>query len=182
MLKMLFVIALFAVAKVSLCEITCKAPNGTESNFVWTTCSDGPIIYHNITLMDENYNERYPIIAIKPFIILANITNTGEQYDNLESSIKLYKWGGWLGCGWHRIPTFGILDNLVQCNKSIRCPIKPGKQELPVTLDLSEFRFFIKVLPDNIPYRMQIEIGNQEKKLYSCIDLWSIIRSRSDSH
>ncbi|VDK79627.1 unnamed protein product [Litomosoides sigmodontis] len=178
---MLFLVVLFTAADMSLSEIACKAPNGTESNFVWIPCSGGPIIYHNITLMDKNHTEIYPIVAIKPFIILANITNTGEQYDNLESSIKLYKWGGWLGCAWHRIPTFGILDNLVQCNKSIGCPIKPGEQELPVTFDLSEIRFLIKILPNNIPYRIQLEIVNQEKKLYSCIDLWSLIKTRSDS-
>lgn len=71
-------------------------------------------------------------------------------------------------------------DNLVQCNKSIECPIKPGKQELPVTFDLSEIRFLIKILPNNIPYRIQLEIVNQEKKLYTCIDLWSKIRTRND--
>ncbi|CAG9532993.1 unnamed protein product [Cercopithifilaria johnstoni] len=175
---MLFLILLFSAANLSLCETTCKAPNGTESHFVWIPCSDGPIIYHSLTVMNKNYTEIYPIVAIKPFIILANITNTGKQYDNLESSIKLYKWGGLLGCSWHRIPTFGILDNLVQCNKSIKCPIESGKQELSVLFDLSDIRFFLQILPNNIPYRIELEIFDQEKKLSSCIDLWAIITNQ----
>ncbi|MCP9258868.1 hypothetical protein DINM_001863 [Dirofilaria immitis] len=142
----------------------CKAPNGIESNFSWIPCSGGPIIYHNITLVDENYTQIYPIDAWKPFIILANITNTGEQINNLQSSIKLYKWGGWLGCSWYRVPTFGILDNLVRCNKSIECPIKSGQQQLPVTFDLNEIRFLIRILPNNVPYKIQIEIANQDNK------------------
>lgn len=51
---MLFLIVLFAAVNVFQCEKTCKAPNGTESNFVWIPCSGGPIIYHNIKLMDAN--------------------------------------------------------------------------------------------------------------------------------
>uniref|UniRef100_A0A1I7VBN5 MD-2-related lipid-recognition domain-containing protein n=1 Tax=Loa loa TaxID=7209 RepID=A0A1I7VBN5_LOALO len=135
----------------------------------------------DILLYCSNLHKIYSIVARKPFIILADITNTGKQYDNLKSSIKLYKWGGWLGCKWHRIPTFGILDDLVQCNKSVQCPVKPGKQKFPVMFDLSEIRFLIKMLPDNKPYRIQVEIVNQEKELYSCINLWSIIRTVNDS-
>lgn len=52
--KMLFLIVLFTAADISLSEIACKAPNGTESNFVWIPCSGGPIIYHSITLVDKN--------------------------------------------------------------------------------------------------------------------------------
>ncbi|KAM3724222.1 Transcriptional regulatory protein [Dirofilaria immitis] len=132
---MLFLILLFIAVNISPCEMICKAPNGIESNFSWIPCSDTQI---------------YPIDAWKPFIILANITNTGEQINNLQSSIKLYKWGGWLGCSWYRVPTFGILDNLVRCNKSIECPIKSGQQQLPVTFDLNEIRFLIRILPNNL--------------------------------
>ncbi|VDN39270.1 unnamed protein product [Gongylonema pulchrum] len=51
----------------------------------------------------------YPILATKPFTVLANITNNGEEYDNVETYMKLWKWGGWFGCSWYRVPAFGVL-------------------------------------------------------------------------
>ncbi|VDM92385.1 unnamed protein product [Onchocerca ochengi] len=160
--------------------MACQAPNGTESNFVWVPCSNESTIYHNIMIVDKNYKRIYPINAMKPFIILTNITNTGGQIDNVESTIKLYKWGGWLGCRWHRIPTLGILDNLVKCNKTVRCPIQRGQQRLPLIFDLSEIRFLIEMLPNNVPYMIHLEIFDQNKKLRTCMDILSIIKTRNN--
>uniref|UniRef100_A0A0R3RJV2 ML domain-containing protein n=1 Tax=Elaeophora elaphi TaxID=1147741 RepID=A0A0R3RJV2_9BILA len=123
---MSFLVALSVAVNVSLYAKTCKALNGSEFNFTWIPCSGGPIIYHSTKLMDENHREIYPIVAAKSFIRLTNITNTGEH------------------------------DNLVQCNKTIECPIKHGKKESPVTFDLSQIRFFTKTHPNNKRYRIQL--------------------------
>lgn len=51
----------------------------------------------------------YPLYPRKPFIVLANISDPGDVYETLETTMKLWKWGGWFGCSWQRIPAFGAL-------------------------------------------------------------------------
>ncbi|VDN04440.1 unnamed protein product [Thelazia callipaeda] len=180
----MLLLLIHVIMGVTVCERICTAPNGTDTHLVWKSCSDGPIIFHNLTLLDENRkffpfcNAMYPIDAKKPFIVSGSITNTAnEYYGDLATSVKLYKWGGLFGCHWYQIPSFGVLDDLVECGKGIECPIRPGPQQLTMTFNLRGIDYFIKILPDGVPYKMIFEIMDLAKDTYSCIEMWSVIRT-----
>jgi hypothetical protein len=54
----------------------------------------------------------------------------------MRAEIELYRrTNGWLGCGWIKIPSFGLMDNFDVCaENNLSCPIYPGRQvfELPI--------------------------------------------------
>ncbi|KAL4001671.1 hypothetical protein ACH3XW_0230 [Acanthocheilonema viteae] len=75
---MLFLILLFVTANVSLAY---RAPNGTESNFVWISCSDRPIIFHDIKLTDKNFSGFRQQILVSNTIIWNHPSNYTNEVD-----------------------------------------------------------------------------------------------------
>lgn len=51
----------------------------------------------------------YPIHLAKPLNVAMNITNSASTISNIRLDISLWQWGGWTGCSWHSILTFGLL-------------------------------------------------------------------------
>uniref|UniRef100_A0AC34QGZ7 MD-2-related lipid-recognition domain-containing protein n=1 Tax=Panagrolaimus sp. JU765 TaxID=591449 RepID=A0AC34QGZ7_9BILA len=139
-------------------------PNGTD----WASCGT-KAVYYKLWPTDQNNNPEYPIHLGKPLIAHANLTNLGSVYSNLKLSIKIYEWGGWTGCSWHELPTFGLLTNLDACANGVKCPIPTGNQILDVTLDFSKFQSIIDLLKDNAPYQIWMQLQDVPTGDTTCV-------------
>ncbi len=62
-----------------------------------------------VKIDDDKGNVNYPIDVTKPIVVSGNGHNSGPQINKLLVDVDLYMWGGFLGCSWHKFPTFGLL-------------------------------------------------------------------------
>lgn len=52
--------------------------------------------------------DEYPVQLKKPLDVVMDISSPGDE-KNIQLDIDIYSWGGWSGCSWHKVPTFGLL-------------------------------------------------------------------------
>jgi hypothetical protein len=148
-----------------------KYPDNTETKFYWANCGTGDIITtSSITLTDGTGKANYPVNVNKPIVITAQSNNGGGTYKTLKADVDLYSWGGWLGCSWHSIPTFGFLNNLDGCSIGKNCPLQPGAMVLHESVDLSKFASIISSLVSDATYRIDIHVKNGDDSQHEELD------------
>ncbi|VDM65064.1 unnamed protein product [Strongylus vulgaris] len=104
------VFLLFLISPAFACNMLW--PNGTDTNFIWWQCSNGPVQFYNATPQDVNGNYMYPIHLSKPLVVALDLLNPTNIYTepSLVATANLWSWGTALGgCAWSAIPTFGLL-------------------------------------------------------------------------
>ncbi|KAI6240168.1 MD-2-related lipid-recognition domain and Immunoglobulin E-set domain-containing protein [Aphelenchoides fujianensis] len=162
-LQLLAALALATVLSVQACV---TFPNGTDTKANWFVCpdvdNDGKI--YSVEFTDMQGKDEYPIKLTEPLEVVMKINNPGSAHKNIRLDIDIYSWGGWSGCDWHEIPTFGLLSNLDACQNGVPCPIQPGDQTLNITLDFSKYSSIIALLTDDAPYQLHYKLTDKDSK------------------
>lgn len=52
--------------------------------------------------------DEFPIDLKRPINVIMDL-NSNADHTDLSLDIIIYSWGGFSGCSWHKIPTFGLL-------------------------------------------------------------------------
>jgi len=141
-----------------------KYPDNTQSKFYWASCNATDQIQPNgITVSFPNGTANYPINVAYPIVITANSVNAqGNTINTLLADVDLWSWGGWLGCDWHEIPTFGLLNNINGCAIGGNCPLVGKNLVVKTSVDLSSFASIVKLLTNGGVYRIDIHILNND--------------------
>lgn len=99
---------------------------------------------------------------------------------NLRISGTVWYWGGILGCGWHYLPTFGLMqgtkfpdsvcfsNNLDACDGA-PCPIYPGDHTLSLTLDMSKFKTIVDILNEDEAYQVELLVEDTYYHTTACL-------------
>ncbi|CAJ0580870.1 unnamed protein product, partial [Mesorhabditis spiculigera] len=164
-------VVLFAV--ISGC-LACDAfPNGTDKAFVWWPSCGGPVVYYSAQISDANGKAEYPISLIAPLVITADADNQGHQYEapNLRAAVNIWSWSnsGFNACKWVSVPTLGLLSDLDACDEGVPCPVKTGRQTLPMTMDFTKFDNIIKLLKDDSPYQLELQLHDKITGDKTCV-------------
>uniref|UniRef100_A0A0N4ZBR9 ML domain-containing protein n=1 Tax=Parastrongyloides trichosuri TaxID=131310 RepID=A0A0N4ZBR9_PARTI len=152
-------------------------PNSTDTALHWFNCPDsGNIVFHTLAAVDANNNPEYPVKLKEPLYINVNLDNNGAVYSEISLDISLYQWGGWQGCSWHEVPTFGLLANQDACKNGVPCPINAGKnQNLKITMDFSGYDSIISLLKNDAPYQLMYKLTDKTTSQTSC----TIVQART---
>ena len=168
-MKYLVLLALVA------CAFACdKFPNGTDSAMHWYSCAAGDQVQgSNIVVTDPSGNPDYPFDVRKGIQLHITQVNTGSQVDQVYVDVSLGSWsdGGFMGCKWVNIPTFGLTNNLDACKLggAAACPIKSGPSTNVIAIDLSQFGPVIGLLSAGKPYQLGIKMKNGNKQEIGCV-------------
>ncbi|CAB3402092.1 unnamed protein product [Caenorhabditis bovis] len=159
----------------------CPPPNGTDKVMHWWQCSNGPVQALDVQPYDQTgTNYEYPIHLGTPMIMKVKISNPSATYTspNLLKTVNIWKYGGWGGCSWSSVPTFGLLKNVDACSNGVPCPIVPNQQEVDVTLDFTQFGQIISLLKDNQPYQLEYLLHDKASGDNFCItaQAWAFIK------
>ncbi|CEF70182.1 MD-2-related lipid-recognition domain and Immunoglobulin E-set domain-containing protein [Strongyloides ratti] len=171
------IVSLFIIALIQY-SICCETfPNGTDTKLNWFNCPDSKlVIFNSVVTVDGNNNKEYPIKLKEPVYVNVNIDNNGNTFSSIRLDLELYQWGGWQGCSWHQIPTFGLLSNLDACKHGVPCPIASGKnQNLKVTIDFTKFESIISLLKNDAPYQLMFKLTDIPTGETSC----TMVQARS---
>ena len=169
MMKYMVLLALVA------CTFACdKYPNGTDSAMHWYMCGSGnQVTADDIKVTDPSGNPDYPFDVRKGIQLHISQNNHGSQIDQVYVDVSLGSWsdGGFMGCKWVDIPTFGLTNNLDACKLggSAACPIKSGPTTNIVAIDLSQFGPVINLLSAGKPYQLGITMKNGNKSPVGCV-------------
>uniref|UniRef100_A0A0K0FTS4 ML domain-containing protein n=1 Tax=Strongyloides venezuelensis TaxID=75913 RepID=A0A0K0FTS4_STRVS len=175
MILKLFLLLIITLIKFSIgCE---TFPNGTDEKIHWFRCPDsGEVVFHSLVTVDENNNEEYPIRLKQPVYAIVNMDNNGETYSSIRLDLALYRWGGWQGCSWHKIPTFGLLSNKNACKSGVPCPILSGKnQNVTFTIDFTKYSLIVGLLKNDAPYQLMYKLTDRVSGRTTC----TMIQARS---
>uniref|UniRef100_A0A0K0EBH5 ML domain-containing protein n=1 Tax=Strongyloides stercoralis TaxID=6248 RepID=A0A0K0EBH5_STRER len=169
--------SLFVITFIQLSMCCQNFPNGTDAKLNWYRCSDtGDINFNSIVTVDEENNIEYPIKLGRPLNVNANIDNNGLFLSSIRLDITLFRWGGWQGCSWNKIPTLGLLSNLNACKNGVPCPIKSGKNmDMKVIIDFTKFRPIILLLKNDSPYQIMYKLTDNISGKTSCV----VVQARS---
>ncbi|VDD91849.1 unnamed protein product [Enterobius vermicularis] len=154
--------------------VGCDFPNGTETALHWWDCGDGTVKLYGVTPLDENGNYVYPIKLDQPVYVAADIDNTVKEFtesDQLFIDISIWQYGGWLGCKWTEVPTFGTTSNLAACTNGVNCPVPTGKQTVQVTLDFTVHKQIVNLLKNDAPYQLEYRVTDKSTGKYACAAL-----------
>uniref|UniRef100_A0A0N5A2W2 ML domain-containing protein n=1 Tax=Parastrongyloides trichosuri TaxID=131310 RepID=A0A0N5A2W2_PARTI len=169
---------IFLISLFSTIEGCDTFPNGTETKLHWYA----PIIRGfkiiDIQLSYTNGSTEYPLALEKTIYVQMELINNGPSYYNLNLTLQLWSFGGWQGCSWHLIPTFGLLRNLDACSYGLSCPIPQGKNEMSIKLDLSPFDSVISLLQNDKTYQLQYVLTDRDTGDETCL----MIQARSLTH
>uniref|UniRef100_A0A0K0EXW6 ML domain-containing protein n=1 Tax=Strongyloides venezuelensis TaxID=75913 RepID=A0A0K0EXW6_STRVS len=165
--KLMLAVFVTIVAVTMGCE---KWPNGTDTKLNWFNCPDsGDIVFHSLTTVDASNNPEYPIKLKEPLFINVNLDNNAADISSIQLDIALYQWGGWQGCSWHEVPTFGLLANQDACKNGVPCPIKSGKgQNIQIVMDFSGYDSIISLLKNDAPYQLMYKLTDKSNSKTSC--------------
>ncbi|CAJ0940971.1 unnamed protein product, partial [Mesorhabditis belari] len=146
-------------------------PNGTDKALTWFPSCKSPVTFYKVTALDSKGKAEYPIKLTEPLIIQADLNNPNNQYDspNLLSTVNLWSWGSSAGCQWTTVPTLNLLKDLDACTNGVPCPVKTGRQILPITLDFTKFQQIIKLLKNDNPYQMEMVLNDKKSKDQTCV-------------
>jgi hypothetical protein len=159
----------------------CANPNGTDSAIHSFNC-DGSwaIVLQSVEIDDTNGNKVYPIDLANPIVINEMAQNNGGTYNKVTVDVTLAHWGGFLGCSWHNIPTFGLLSNIDGCSIANNCPITPGAAGFKQPLDLGPFGKVIDALGSGI-YQLTIktrDASSSAKEYIGCVNVQGLISAK----
>ncbi|VDN04439.1 unnamed protein product [Thelazia callipaeda] len=137
----------------------CTIPEDSNTKMEWHTCRiNDPIKYHALFAVDKHGKAMHKFTIDSPFTVVADIYNRNGVMDNLKSKVKVWRWTGQkYHCYWRELPTFKAFDNLLRCNETIKCPLKPGRQIIRFDVDLSAFSQIAAFWPKNSAYRIRFE-------------------------
>ncbi|GMS89175.1 hypothetical protein PENTCL1PPCAC_11350, partial [Pristionchus entomophagus] len=113
-------------------------------------------------------NEVYPIHLTAPLLVHTHIINNQNAFvgGKLLQSIKIYQYGGWSGCSWSEVPTFGLLDNLDACSNGVKCPVEMGESDMMVTLDFTKYHSIISLLDNDAPYQVEMKLTDKTSNTF----------------
>ncbi|CAJ0941563.1 unnamed protein product, partial [Mesorhabditis belari] len=146
-------------------------PNGTDKALTWFPSCAGAITFYSLSTQDQSGKAEYPITLTKPLVIITDINNPKNVYEspNLKQTINLWSWGGLGACQWSTVPTLGLLSNLDACTNGVPCPVKTGRQTLPITMDFTGYDSIIKLLKDDSPYQLEMVLNDNKTKDKTCV-------------
>lgn len=149
----------------------CDFPNGTETAINWWDCGDGTFKVYTATPLDMDMNYVYPIRLVDKMIVSLDLDNQAGFLPgpDLTLDFTLAQYGGWGGCKWTDVPTFGLLSNLPACELGVPCPIDPGRQTLNVIFDFTRFKAIINLLKNDAPYQTQVKLTDKVSGHYLCM-------------
>uniref|UniRef100_A0A0N4ZDD6 ML domain-containing protein n=1 Tax=Parastrongyloides trichosuri TaxID=131310 RepID=A0A0N4ZDD6_PARTI len=176
------VILLTLIAIINFASSLCNNyPNGTELISYWFNCPDsGVVVFNSLATVDEDGRHQYPIKLYKPIYINVNLDNNAKNFTDLTLDITLFRWGGTSKCGWYKIYTLGLLSRQNGCKNGVPCPINVGKnQNLRIMLDFTKFNFFMRYLPNNIPYQVMYKLTDESTGITSCTIVQALSLTRS---
>ncbi|KAH7731380.1 Protein F42A10.7 [Aphelenchoides avenae] len=145
-----------------------KFPNGTDKALNWWSCGQGDITIYSLVAQDAGGKPEYPIHLATPLNVGMNITNTAGTIKNIQLDISLWQWGGWTGCSWHSILTFGLLSGLDACTNGFPCPVSPGNQNIKAVIDFSKYGSIIGLLKNDSPYQVQYKLTDKDTGRSTC--------------
>ncbi|KAI6210473.1 hypothetical protein M3Y96_00332100 [Aphelenchoides besseyi] len=151
-------------------------PNRTifEPHFYPCDSEEAPPVFviHDVALTNETGDYVYPIDMTRTLRLFLDMTNfANRRFDNMRAEVSLYrrKTGGWLGCGWLRLPTFGLIDNFDVCENenNLSCPVSLGylilrRQVFEVKLNPSLlFTGIVQMIhSDRVAYKLLVRLFN----------------------
>ncbi|CAJ0581154.1 unnamed protein product, partial [Mesorhabditis spiculigera] len=152
----------------SACDVAW--PNKTDTTLNWFPSCSSPSTLYGIKAQDQSGKAEYPISLTAPLVIVADI-ETKRQYQSpgLKQTINLWSWGSFAGCTWSAVPTLGLLKDLDACTNGVPCPVKPGRQTLPITMDFTGYDAIIKLLKDDSPYQLEMILHDQASGDQTCV-------------
>ncbi|KAI6235248.1 MD-2-related lipid-recognition domain-containing protein [Aphelenchoides besseyi] len=165
MIQFLFAFLFVTVVSGRAVENCEKWPNNTDTKLNWfpdpTVKNDGTI--YSMKFTDLQGKEVYPIKLTSPVNVIMDI-DSPTQHSQIRLDIEIYSWGGWSGCSWHKIPTFGLLSNLDACTNGVSCPIPKGRHSITIKLDFSKYKSIISLLTDDSPYQLSYKLTDKSSK------------------
>uniref|UniRef100_A0A0K0F3V2 ML domain-containing protein n=1 Tax=Strongyloides venezuelensis TaxID=75913 RepID=A0A0K0F3V2_STRVS len=152
-------------------------PNGTDTKLNWFNCPDsGVVIFNSLVTVDANNNPEYPIKLKEPVYVNVIMDNNAGVFSSIKLDVTLYQWGGWEGCSWHEIPTFGLLANQNACQHGVTCPIASGKnQNIQIKLDFTKYASIISLLKNDATYQIMYKLTDNVSGQTSC----TMVQARS---
>uniref|UniRef100_A0AC34G430 MD-2-related lipid-recognition domain-containing protein n=1 Tax=Panagrolaimus sp. ES5 TaxID=591445 RepID=A0AC34G430_9BILA len=135
------------------CEV--DYPGDTDRALNWFPSCSSKIVIHSVTPIDALGRVEYPIKVDVPLHVRVNMTNNGPEFNDMKLSTNLWSWGGWFGCDWHTVLTFGVLSNLDACTNGIPCPIKRGHQVITIVMDFTKWQAIIAILGNDAAYQIE---------------------------
>uniref|UniRef100_A0A5S6Q3F5 MD-2-related lipid-recognition domain-containing protein n=1 Tax=Trichuris muris TaxID=70415 RepID=A0A5S6Q3F5_TRIMR len=155
---------LAAALCLSLVQPRCSDPDGTELKLFFSECHKDKTHSLNITnvvILNEHGEDNYPINMKKLMNLKVESTNKGSTLNSIIADIELQYYGSilWGACGWHNVPTFGLLHGIKEC---YNCPLKPGENVLELRYDFSPYASLIRTLAGGGVYAMDIALRDGE--------------------
>uniref|UniRef100_A0A0N4Z9X3 ML domain-containing protein n=1 Tax=Parastrongyloides trichosuri TaxID=131310 RepID=A0A0N4Z9X3_PARTI len=160
------IVSCFLYPKVSMLKKDCGFPNGTDTGIHIFNCNsrlDMSIKIINGKLVSKTGEIIYPIDPRISMILHLEAQNNGVQINNNRVNVKIYEYTNyWLSnkCKWIDVPTFGLLNNIDGCKYSHNCPLKKGKIDVKIPLDLSPYSSIIDLLASRKAYQIDVKMYN----------------------
>ncbi|KAK0424255.1 hypothetical protein QR680_008578 [Steinernema hermaphroditum] len=134
-------------------------PNGTENAFNWWSCgSVSGVTVSSMKPVNTDGSLQYPVKLTDDLNIAVSLVNNKQAYNKLTLDVKIWEWGGFTGCGWSEINTFGLLSNQDACTNGFPCPLNTGSQSITVKLLFHKFAAIIGLLKNNAAYQIQYKL------------------------
>uniref|UniRef100_A0A0K0FF92 ML domain-containing protein n=1 Tax=Strongyloides venezuelensis TaxID=75913 RepID=A0A0K0FF92_STRVS len=159
---------LVSLISVSYCGCP-QFPNGTYTKVNWWECVQGNLTISSINILTENGNSEYPVQFRKAFYVSIDGENHGMPFTEPKLSMTVWTFGGWMGCSWHEVPTFGMLNNLDACKYGAQCPIPTGKINVKAKIDASRDTMLFSLLKNNATYQVRYSITDNKTKEQICV-------------
>ncbi|CAD5215914.1 unnamed protein product [Bursaphelenchus okinawaensis] len=153
-------------------------PNGTETKLNWSMCPESNTKVNSLKLTDKDGKEVYPVKLTEKLYVHLNVDNDAD-HENLRLDIEVSSWGGWAGCSWHKVPTFGLLNNLNACEHGVPCPIKKETKDITIEVDFSKYGKIISVLKDHAPYQILYKLTDRDSSKVTCTILQAHARTKA---
>ena len=156
-------------ALVGFAAADCGFPNGTDTTLNWWQgATTGKVTFTKATPVEPSGQPEYPIRLKEALRVQCTMDNEESEMvgPNLRMSVKIYQYGGWTGCSWTEVPTFGLLNDLDACTQGVPCPVKMGNQDLLVTLDFTKYSAIISLLKNDAPYQLELTLTDKSNGKY----------------
>uniref|UniRef100_A0A1I8AUQ8 ML domain-containing protein n=1 Tax=Steinernema glaseri TaxID=37863 RepID=A0A1I8AUQ8_9BILA len=154
LLRFSILAALLALS--SGCE---QFPNGTETTFNWWPCASvAGVTVSSMKPVNADGSLQYPVKLTDNLNIAVSLVNNKQVYDKLTLDVSIWEWGGFNGCAWSEINTFGLLAHQDACTNGFPCPLNTGSQAITVELLFKKFGAIIGLLKNNAAYQIQYKL------------------------
>ncbi|TKR93260.1 hypothetical protein L596_007752 [Steinernema carpocapsae] len=134
-------------------------PNNTQSTFNWWVCGASTgISVSSMKPVNPDGSLQYPVKLTQDLLIDVHLTNNKQVYTDLTLNVRIWEWGGFGGCSWNEINTFGLLANQKACDNGFPCPLNTGTQSIQVKLLFHKFGAIIGLLKNNAAYQIEYKL------------------------